>query len=143
MHLLLPWLALSLAGLGNCGFWLFCFNRVNAFGYPRPVAKLLEKVCIGLCFSIPLVVAWYDWPALRSWWEIGGAWPVESRAAQALALLELAESVAAGPTVAGTRAGCGRLLICRIRKVNCSTCIGYCQRVRRPTARRSGGRGCR
>lgn len=62
-----PWLALLLAGMGNCGFWLFCFNRVNAFGIWRPMAKLLEKVCISLCFLIPSVVIWQNWPVVASW----------------------------------------------------------------------------
>lgn len=53
-----PWLALIIACIGNCGFWLFCFNRVNAFGIPRKVAKLLEKVCIACCFAIPTWVLW-------------------------------------------------------------------------------------
>jgi uncharacterized protein len=62
-----PWLALLVAWIGNCGFWLFCFNRVNAFGIHRPIAKALEKLCIALCFLIPASVLWSDWPTIANW----------------------------------------------------------------------------
>jgi uncharacterized protein len=62
-----PWLALIVASIGNCGFWLFCFNRVNAFGIPRKIAKLLEKVCIASCFAIPAVVLWSNRLDLIEW----------------------------------------------------------------------------
>lgn len=62
-----PWLALVVASIGNCGFWLFCFNRVNAFGIPRPAAKLLEKVCITFCFTIPALVLWSNRSIVASW----------------------------------------------------------------------------
>jgi len=76
MHTALPWLAAFLAILGNCGWWLFCFNRVNAFGYPRPFAKLGEKVCIGLCFLIPVVVYWSNPEAVHVWLAGSGFWPM-------------------------------------------------------------------
>ncbi len=75
MHSLWPWLALMLSWVGNCGFWLFCFNRVNAFGYPRPIAKLGEKVCISLCFLIPGLVLWWCWPSVSLWLRGAQFWP--------------------------------------------------------------------
>ncbi len=71
----LPWLALLLGFFGNCGFWLFCFNRVNAFGYPRPVAKLAEKICIFLCFAIPGLIFWLEWPTFSQWLNSNDFWP--------------------------------------------------------------------
>ena len=64
-----PWLALVVAAIGNCGFWLFCFNRVNAFGIPRPAAKLLEKICITFCFAIPALVLWLNRSIVATWIE--------------------------------------------------------------------------
>lgn len=64
-----PWLALVVASIGNCGFWLFCFNRVNAFGIPRPAAKLLEKVCMTSCFAIPAMVLWLNRSIVATWIE--------------------------------------------------------------------------
>ncbi|MBX3420794.1 MAG: metallophosphoesterase [Pirellulaceae bacterium] len=75
MHWIWPWLVLLLASIGNCGWWLFCFNRVNAFGYPRALAKLLEKTCIGLCFAIPAMVAWRNWPIIQDWLQHPSPWP--------------------------------------------------------------------
>ncbi|MFO0942504.1 MAG: metallophosphoesterase [Pirellulales bacterium] len=67
MFELKPVLSFLLACVGNCGFWLFCFNRVNAFGYARPIAKALEKLCIGLCFAIPSTICWLNRDLLESW----------------------------------------------------------------------------
>lgn len=75
MHTLLPWLAVVLGLLGNCGWWLFCFNRVNAFGYPRFIAKLAEKFCIASCFAIPVIVFYADQAAIRNWLFGVSFWP--------------------------------------------------------------------
>lgn len=80
MHAALPWLAFLVGMLGNCGGWLFCFNRVNAFGLPRPIAKVGEKLCMGLCFFIPASVYYSD-PALVHQWLTGDQfWPPSSSA---------------------------------------------------------------
>lgn len=68
-----PWLALVVALIGNCGFWLFCFNRVNAFGVPRPAAKLLEKACITFCFAIPTLILWSNREIVATWIK-GSSW---------------------------------------------------------------------
>lgn len=75
MQTVLPWLAAFLGLLGNCGWWLFCFNRVNAFGYPRPIAKIGEKVCITLCFLIPAGIFLSHPEAVRSWLTGDSFWP--------------------------------------------------------------------
>jgi uncharacterized protein len=74
----LPGLALTLALIGNCGFWLFCFNRVNAFGYARPIAKLGEKVCILFCFAIPTAVLLINWEMIPHWLTSPYFWPENS-----------------------------------------------------------------
>lgn len=64
--------------VGNCGFWLFCFNRANATGFPRKVTKKIEKVFIALCFLVPVTIAFAEWPMLAEWLWGGGArtwWP--------------------------------------------------------------------
>lgn len=78
MHVLWPWSALLLGWIGNCGFWLFCFNRVNAFGFPRAIAKLGEKVCISLCFFIPAIVLWTAWTWVAIWLRSDQFWPGEA-----------------------------------------------------------------
>lgn len=67
-----------LAWIGNCGFWLFCFNRVNAFGIQRPVAKVLEKICILLCFLIPSTILGLSWPLVTAWLASGVWLPTSS-----------------------------------------------------------------
>ncbi|MCA9132200.1 MAG: metallophosphoesterase [Planctomycetales bacterium] len=62
-----PWTTLLCVLLGNCGFWLFCFNRVNATGMPRRQTKRIEKLFILLCFAIPALVGVVEWPSLRPW----------------------------------------------------------------------------
>jgi uncharacterized protein len=75
MQTYLPWVALLLGCIGNCGFWLFCFNRVNAFGYPRPIAKVGEKLCMLFCFAIPAAVFIGNSQALFSWLAGSSFWP--------------------------------------------------------------------
>ncbi len=80
MFELKPAVSFVLAWIGNCGFWLFCFNRVNAFGYARPIAKALEKICIGLCFAIPLTLCWLNRDLLVGWLHSPNWWPETSSA---------------------------------------------------------------
>ncbi len=67
--------------IGNCGFWLACFNRVNSTGMPRRWTKRSEKLLVSLCFSIPMLVFWLDaiplWHWLtqtHDWWPQGARW---------------------------------------------------------------------
>lgn len=53
--------------VGSCGFWLFCFNRANATGLPRKATKKIEKIFIVLCFLIPSLISFAEWPALTEW----------------------------------------------------------------------------
>ncbi len=70
-----PWITLSCMLLGNCGFWLFCFNRINATGLLRSRTKRIEKLFIAACFLIPLAIALFEWDALTSWLSSSGWWP--------------------------------------------------------------------
>lgn len=65
MHLII----LLLAAIGNCGFWLYCFNRANSTGLPRRATKRIEKLFVVLCFAIPLVVFWFQWSDLLAWFR--------------------------------------------------------------------------
>lgn len=71
------WSILLLALLGNCGFWLFCFNRLNATGFPRKITKVIEKSFIAACFLIPACIALFEWRPLSAWLleSSGGWWP--------------------------------------------------------------------
>ncbi len=69
-----PWLICLIALIGNCGFWLFCFNQVNAAGLPRNWTKRLEKLLVLLCFSVPIVVAVVDRDPLVLWLNQATTW---------------------------------------------------------------------
>ena len=91
MPALTPWFALLIAAIGNCGFWLFWFNRCNATGLPRKATKITEKVLVLACFAIPIslfalyrtqahhwLISSSDWlpndaPGL-AWWVHAGSW---------------------------------------------------------------------
>jgi predicted MPP superfamily phosphohydrolase len=62
-----PWATLLLTLLGNCGFWLFWFNRVNSTGWPRRRIKRIEKLCMLLCFLIPTIIFVVEWRTLSEW----------------------------------------------------------------------------
>ncbi len=69
-----PW-ATSIAVLvSHCGFWLYCFNRVNALGLPRKTTKRFEKLFVCLCFSIPCVIFALDRAELIPWLFHSHAW---------------------------------------------------------------------
>ncbi len=66
-----PWCVAFLVVLGNCGFWLYLFNRVNAAGWPRKITKQTEKLIVFLCFALPLAIGLIDRQALFNW--LGGS----------------------------------------------------------------------
>lgn len=76
------WLCLSAVVLGNCGFWLFCFNRVNAAGLPRKWTKKFEKLVVSVCFLLPLLLVAVEGPGLwhwltddsQRWWPSDAPW---------------------------------------------------------------------
>lgn len=70
-----PWLATLVFAVGNCGFWLFWFNRVNAIGLPRKTTKRIEKGIVAICFAIPLTIALIEWQPLRAWLSTSTWWP--------------------------------------------------------------------
>ena len=71
MESLLPWVALLAVLLGNGGFWVFWFNRVNAMGLPRKLTKRLEKLIVFLCFAVPATMLGLNLPGVLSW--LGGS----------------------------------------------------------------------
>lgn len=71
-----PWITTLAVLVGNCGFWLFCFNRVNAWGLRRKLTKSLEKLIMLACFAIPTLVLLLDWTPLTQWlWHSRDWWP--------------------------------------------------------------------
>ncbi len=61
------WALLAVALVGNCGFFLTCFNQVNATGLKRRITKRVEKLFLVACFVVPALVAWVDWPHVWDW----------------------------------------------------------------------------
>ncbi|MFK7738495.1 MAG: metallophosphoesterase [Pirellulaceae bacterium] len=70
-----PWLVLFVALIGNFGFWLYCFNRVNATGIPRSATKRIEKVFILASFLIPLCLLLTEWEPILDWLRSAEWWP--------------------------------------------------------------------
>ena len=63
----MPWFILFVALVGNCGFWLFWFNRVNATGIRRPITKAIEKLIVFVCFLIPALIFAIEGSAIAIW----------------------------------------------------------------------------
>lgn len=73
---LLRWSLLLVVVVGNCGFWLYCFNRANSTGLKRRLTKRVEKVCVVLCFAIPLAIAITEWSQIGQWlFSSASIWP--------------------------------------------------------------------
>ncbi|MEZ6135581.1 MAG: metallophosphoesterase [Pirellulaceae bacterium] len=64
--------------VGNCGFWLFLFNRLNGAGFPRRFTKRTEKLLVALCFVLPALIGLMEWQELISWLSSSRWWPAES-----------------------------------------------------------------
>ncbi len=76
MIALQPWVTSLVVLMGNCGFWLFCFNRLNAKGFERQLTKRLEKLVIFVCFAAPCLIVVVDAEPLRQWlWHSNHWWP--------------------------------------------------------------------
>lgn len=70
------WIILLVALVGNCGFWLFWFNRINATGLPRRATKSFEKLFVLVCFAIPTIILILEWNEITTWlFQSGGWWP--------------------------------------------------------------------
>lgn len=79
MEWVIPAAILLAAAVCNCGFWLFCFNRINASGAPRRWTKVCEKIPVGLCFAIPAWIAYQEFDALHDWLARGTSqWPTSA-----------------------------------------------------------------
>ncbi len=70
-----PWLILLFVAIGNCGFWLFWFNRVNAAGFPRRATKRAEKLIVFICFAIPATIFAIEHASLLAWLQTPRWWP--------------------------------------------------------------------
>ena len=53
--------------VGHTGFWLACFNRINAMGISRSAIKRTEKIIILLWATIPLVLVAVHWNSIGEW----------------------------------------------------------------------------
>ena len=63
----MKWIVLGFLLISNCGFWLFCFNQINATGLHRNYIKKIEKVFVLLCFLIPLLIGLIEFQAINDW----------------------------------------------------------------------------
>lgn len=88
---------LSIAFIGNCGFWLFCFNRLNAAGLPRRLTKRLEKSIVAVCFAIPFFVAAVDFNQLQAWMWTMEWWPTGTSLFRFWAAWSIASVFVLGP----------------------------------------------
>lgn len=52
--------------LGHLGWWIFCYNRINATALPRRFIKRCELLIIALIFIIPLVITISHWHVLSA-----------------------------------------------------------------------------
>ena len=64
-----------------CGFWLYCFNQINATGIKRRHTKRIEKIFILLCFLLPMLIGYSEWSSIcywlfnrTSWWPTDAYW---------------------------------------------------------------------
>ncbi len=75
------WITLFVVAVGNCGFWLACFNRINAVGLSRRTTKRSEKAIVAACFLIPSLVLLREHAALWEWLTQpdSGWWPNQAR----------------------------------------------------------------
>ena len=48
--------------LGHVGWWIFCYNRINALPLPRRLIKAAELLIIALIGLIPIAMAIAHWP---------------------------------------------------------------------------------
>ena len=69
-----PWITTLAVLVGNCGFWLFWFNRVNAWGLHRKLTKILEKLVMLACFAIPGLVLLANWTQITQWLGYSHRW---------------------------------------------------------------------
>ncbi|MCA9160542.1 MAG: metallophosphoesterase [Planctomycetales bacterium] len=71
-----PWVTSLVVLMSNCGFWLFCFNRLNSMGLERRLTKRLEKLVIFVCFAVPCLIVAVDVEPLEQWlWQSNHWWP--------------------------------------------------------------------
>ncbi|MCC6508384.1 MAG: metallophosphoesterase [Pirellulaceae bacterium] len=55
--------------LGHLGWWVFCYNRINATALPRRFIKRCELGIILLILTIPVVMAATHWSVLTAMWH--------------------------------------------------------------------------
>ncbi len=71
-----PLLVTGCVVIGHLGWWLFCYNRINATGLPRKWVKSLEKIYVALCLAIPVEIVWLEGEVIREWVSSGTTfWP--------------------------------------------------------------------
>lgn len=98
MIALQPWVTSLVVLVSNCGFWLFCFNRLNAMGLERQLTKRLEKLIVLVCFAIPGLVVFVEAEPLSQWlWHSQNWWPSDTRLFSAWGIFCLLSAVFLGP----------------------------------------------
>lgn len=73
----LKWMFVALLLVSNCGFWLFCFNQINATGLPRRVVKTGTKLFVSICFGLPVFIAWFEFTPLLEWLNTSAGFRIE------------------------------------------------------------------
>lgn len=67
---MVKFIALALLVLaGHIGWWVFCYNRLNASALPRRLIKGLELLIVAATLAIPIIIAVTHWQLLRVWLE--------------------------------------------------------------------------
>lgn len=69
-----PLLVLLCVVLGHVGWWVFCYNRVNASGLSRRTVKLIEKCIILVCVLLPIGIAAGEGLELQAWIQSSSTW---------------------------------------------------------------------
>lgn len=86
----------AMAFVGHFGLHLALYNRLNSFGWPRPVLKTIEKTLFVEMLLTPLAIAWWHTDLLHG--IVSGSWqPADTPAhLQAYAVVCLASWIVFG-----------------------------------------------
>ncbi len=60
--------------LGHVGWWVFCYNRINATPLPRKLIKSIELSIVAIIVGLPLVIAVCYWQEL---WQLASGVAVD------------------------------------------------------------------
>ncbi len=98
MFNLQPWATSATVFVCNCGFWLYCFNRVNSIGLSRTTTKRFEKLVVILCFALPCLILVLDRKILIPWlFDSNTWWPAGAHFFTAWGIFCLISAAILGP----------------------------------------------